>query len=110
MKSDGTFELSAEERVADICADLLSYKCNHTFVERLFRAAPGQWLALGEVCNGLDIQDRLRGLDRIWVAWLPHPAYLGALNVVEGYRTVVFYSEDPDWGSVAVYNTQATAR
>jgi hypothetical protein len=102
LEDDG---MDVADVLSDISADLLGHTRYRPFLDRLFNVAPGEWHTLAELCVDLsNIETRLNAPlvinAQIWVAWLPHPA----TSPTEQLCIIAFFSDVPDWRSLAVFN------
>lgn len=109
-EEEDDIELSIEEELNDLAADLVSFKRYSPFLERLFSISPGTWSKLENLCSGIkDIEQRLIDwqeagtvVESVCVAWLDYPesSYGGE------YCVIVFFCENPHWITDAIYNKQ----
>lgn len=100
-------ELSLEEKLSDITADLLTDNGNALFLHRLFAQEPGRRQDLRLLCKDLPAEARLRKATAAFsfsgdlrVIWLDDPGSAHG----PGVCTILFYSSVLDWGHVAWYN------
>lgn len=100
-------ELTLEETLTDITADLLTEDRNALFLERLFAREPGRWEDLSTLCEGLPEEARLRAVREAFAGdlratWLEDPdsAY------GPGFSTILFYSAALGWSQVTPYNRE----
>jgi hypothetical protein len=98
-------EMTLEDHLSDVTADLLSAKGNETFLRQLFSAKAGTWSLVLPICQEMrELARRLQQLEvdaeaRLFVSWLEYPG-----GIVEDFATVVFFMESLDWHTVAVFN------
>ncbi len=86
--------------VLDYCANLLSETENEQFMLALFQRQKGEWVSVSRLCNEVGLgapPSRGPGRD-LAVTWLDEP------SGVDGYATIVFFSPQEFWSTVAVYN------
>lgn len=103
-------DLSVEEELNDLAADLVSFKRYSAFLERLFAQNHGTWNKLETLCRGIkDIEQRLFDwqeadtvIESVRVTWLDYPE---SSNGGE-YSVIIFFCENPHWITDAVYNKQ----
>ncbi|WP_017660870.1 hypothetical protein [Baaleninema simplex] len=104
--TDDFSDLSVEENLSDIAAELLSSRRNEDFLERLFSVESGKWIDMPPLCKGLiEIEEQLEEAGKSFreapqVTWLPYssPCY------EQGFCIIIFFVEDLHWSSVALYN------
>lgn len=109
-EEEDDIELSVEEELNDLAADLVSFKRYSPFLERLFSQSPGTWNKLETLCSGIkDIEQRFIDwqeagtvIESVRVAWLDYPesSYGGE------YCVIIFFCENPHWITDAIYNKQ----
>ena len=101
--------MTRDEELEDIVGDLLSEQANLPFVQRLLSLAPATWSSVASLASSLPrVSRRLHELgyaadDSVHVCWLDYPT--SAYGPV--YCLILFYLEDEQWSSVAVYNKAA---
>lgn len=98
--------ITLEDQLSCLTADLLELKTNQQFLEELFKVASGQWRDVGSLCTNLDqIISELELIyhnceDKLQVTWLDYPQ--SVLGV--GYCLITFYLESLHWSQVSLYN------
>jgi hypothetical protein len=107
-EEEDEIELSVEEELNDLAADLVSFKRYSPFLERLFSQSYGTWNVLEHLCSGIkDIEQRFSDweeagtvVESVRVAWLDYPesSYGGQFCVI------IFFCENPHWITDAIYN------
>ena len=107
---DNLENLSLEDRLSCLTADLVEFDRNRLFLARLFAARLGQWQSVDALCVGLpEIERQLQALkerfvsgEALRVTWLESPdAVYG-----EGFCIILFLVEALHWETLAVYNKQ----
>lgn len=101
-------EISVEEELNDLAADLVSFKRYSTFLERLFSQNDGKWHKLEVLCSGIkDIEQRFIDwrdagslVESVQVAWLDYPNE----SLQRQYCVIIFFCENPHWITDAIYN------
>lgn len=99
--------MNVEDKLSDITSDLVELEENTTFLERLFSMEPGVLAEVISLSTGLKRENNIRKLSKsfkgkLWVTWLDHPTS----TYGKGYCTIIFFSEEMPWSSVALYNKQ----
>ena len=100
-------ELTIEELLEDLMADLLSATQNQAFVYRLGTTSAGLWTTVEEMAFELDsFRNAARCLDKLNVdvselmaTWLPRPS-----SAADHFRVVVFFLESQSWHGLALVN------
>lgn len=96
----------AEERLADLAADLVERAENSAFLARLFALEAGRWEDVATLCQDLapldDPLEQFQGLSKgaLQVTWLDYPPSTHG----PGYCLIIFFAEELHWNSVALYN------
>lgn len=99
-------QMSLDDRLLDLTADLLSERVFEASLKRLFADAPGKWLSWIELQSGLDTPgNSVRAIEQeagcsLMVAWIDHPQSIYG----DGYVTVHFFAEAISWWTTALYN------
>jgi hypothetical protein len=99
-------QMTLEEHLTDITADLVEVEGNSPFLERLFSLQAGTWEDTTVLCHDLgpckdqiaQLQKRLPG--KLQVTWLEYPASAYG----SGYCVIIFFAEELHWSNVALYN------
>jgi hypothetical protein len=100
--------MNLEDKLSDITANLLGFEKYSVFLERLFSQEIGKWTDIVVLCRDItEIEEQLAGLEEslegtLRVTWLEYPQSAYG----PGYAVVIFFSEEPHWASVALYNKQ----
>jgi hypothetical protein len=109
IKVTNTIEdLTVEDQLSEITADLIEFKTNQIFLHRLFSKPEGEWLKVISLCDNLENIRNLFDLlpektaANLQVTWLnyPHSVY------GEGYCLITFFEDELHWSNVALYNKQ----
>lgn len=94
--------LDIEDVLNELSADLLGYKNNQIFIQKLLSQKAGKWITLNNLCQDLTlIKKQLNELENkinssIMVTWLDSP------NLSE-YCTIIFFLEELLWHNIALY-------
>ncbi|HAC62936.1 MAG TPA: hypothetical protein DCF68_05220 [Cyanothece sp. UBA12306] len=97
-------DLEIEDQLSYLTADLVEYKSNQKFLDRLFAHESGKWTDIYNLCHDLNsISDNLKDLEKacqgiLQVTWLDYPSNLG-----EGYCLIIFYLESLHWSNMALH-------
>ena len=97
-------DMEIEDKLSCLTADLVEYKINQKFVQRLFDNKAGQWIDIYTLCQDLNpIVNQFKSLETycdgiLQVTWLDYPTNLG-----EGYCLIIFYLESLHWNNMALY-------
>ena len=99
--------MNVEDKLSDITSDLVELEENIIFLERLFSIESGIWIEVTSLSIGLRKENSIGKLSRslkgkLWVTWLDYPIS----TYGKGYCTIIFFSEELHWSSVALYNKQ----
>lgn len=106
MNLEENLEIELEDILSGIAGDLVAYKSNSLFLDRLFTQQAGKWIEIEPLCSSLNqIENQLKELresfdGEIRVTWIDYPNY-GELDCA-----IVFFVEDLLWSNVALYNKQ----
>jgi len=109
--STGEQDLSEDDELLGISADLVSLDENHPFITRLFSLNAGQWLDVLSASFDLSkTQKRLRELKlqsdgNMYAAWLEYPQQQETLDESESC-VIVFFTDVDHWITSAVFNKQ----
>jgi hypothetical protein len=101
--------MTLEDNLSNITADLVGLEKNSVFLDRLFSIKMGTWVPVIQLCRGItDVEERLARLQKsfdgtLHVAWLDYPDSVYG----QGYCTIIFFSEQLHWNSIALYNKQS---
>jgi hypothetical protein len=98
--------ITIEDQLSEITADLVEFKNNQIFLKRLFEYHQGEWLKVISLTEGLEnIIDQFNLLPEktalnLQVTWLDysHSVY------GEGYCLITFFEDQLHWSNVALYN------
>lgn len=108
MNLDESLEMSLEDELSNLTADLVTLEINYPFLNRLFSVESGKWVELESLCIDLnEIKAELVEMKKsfqgtIRVSWLEYPdAVCG-----EGFCTIIFFVEALHWSNLALYNQQ----
>lgn len=99
-------QMTLEDHLADMTADLVELEENSPFLERLFALKAGAWQDTAVLCHDLghrkdqieQLQKQLPG--KLQVTWIDYPTSACG----SGYCVIIFFSEELHWSNVALYN------
>jgi hypothetical protein len=91
------FGPQVEDKLSSLTADLVSRKDYEWWIRDLFTNPPGRWIdVFGSLASSQeDLEDMT-----CYAAWLSFPMS----SYGDGYRLIIFFSEQPHWSNVALYN------
>jgi hypothetical protein len=99
-------QMTLEDDLTDITADLVQLEENSPFLERLFSLQAGVWEDAAVLCHDLghrkdqieQLQKQLPG--KLQVTWIEYPKSAYG----SGYCVIIFFAEELHWSNVALYN------
>ena len=100
--------LFLKDRLSEITADLVTYKPNNRFIERLFSCQVGQWAEVTALSQGMDaIAPQLAQVQalcpgKLKASWLEYPNAAAG----RGDCLIVFSLQALHWSRLTLYNRQ----
>jgi hypothetical protein len=101
-------DLTLEDQLSEISADLVEFKSNQIFLKRLFSHHQGEWLKVVNLISDMETIIKQINLlpekisSNLQVTWLDysHSVY------GEGYCLITFFEDQLHWSNVALFNKQ----